>query len=377
MINEKSWKNVEQFFQANKFLGPNETQKSREYSEMIRNATTTNIAKVLARQKVGGGSPWRTKLNPVITEYVNCGVTLRPDWESVKETIMYEAIVAKFTQNEDLKALLLATGDKLLVEHTKKDSYWGDGGDGTGQNRLGYILMKVRSELLQLTPKNICKEVNAPHNGISLVQSLTNKGATITFIGPETWIALFRNYLPPRDANQFTEIWEQHPATFKTIKMFGKDTVIPRYQQAYGNSYSYSGIVSDAIDVPDFIAQMESQLNQLIIEYYRPGFNMCLCNWYEPHHYIGAHSDDVRQLIPHSPIASLSWGCTRTFVLKPKVSKLRSDSELHVMSVEVHSGDLLIMGGKCQTTHTHEILKTKKKDPAQSNRINFTFRCFK
>jgi len=61
---------------------------------------------------------------------------------------MKEVIVAKFTQNVELKASLLATGNKLLVEHTTRDSYWGDGGDGTGQNRLGHILMAVRSEMM-------------------------------------------------------------------------------------------------------------------------------------------------------------------------------------------------------------------------------------
>jgi len=152
IINGKSWKTVEHFFQASKFLGSNETPKSREYSELIRNASTANIAKILAGQKLGGGYPWRTKLNPVITEFLNYHVTLRPDWDSVKETIMKEVIVAKFTQNVELKASLLATGNKLLVEHTTRDSYWGDGGDGTGQNRLGHILMAVRSEMMVGNP---------------------------------------------------------------------------------------------------------------------------------------------------------------------------------------------------------------------------------
>lgn len=59
---------------------------------------------------------------------------LRPDWEMVKEQVMLEALRAKFTQHDDLKAILLGTGNALLVEHTPRDSYWGDGGDGTGLN---------------------------------------------------------------------------------------------------------------------------------------------------------------------------------------------------------------------------------------------------
>ena len=72
---------------------------------------------------------------------------LRPDWEAVKEQVMLEVLRAKFTQHEDLKAVLLGTGDAKLVEHTEKDSYWGDGGDGSGKNRLGLLLMQLREEL--------------------------------------------------------------------------------------------------------------------------------------------------------------------------------------------------------------------------------------
>ena len=46
-----------------------------------------------------------------------------------------------------LFTFLLRIGDAKIVEHTEKDRYWGDGGDGSGQNRLGQILMRVREEL--------------------------------------------------------------------------------------------------------------------------------------------------------------------------------------------------------------------------------------
>jgi predicted NAD-dependent protein-ADP-ribosyltransferase YbiA (DUF1768 family) len=42
---------------------------------------------------------------------------------------------------------LLATGDADLIEHTATDAYWGDGGDGSGRNMLGKILMEVRARL--------------------------------------------------------------------------------------------------------------------------------------------------------------------------------------------------------------------------------------
>jgi ribA/ribD-fused uncharacterized protein len=77
----------------------------------------------------------------------DCKRPLRPDWENVKELIMKQALRAKFTQHPELRQQLLATGDAVIVEHTERDSYWGDGGDGSGKNRLGHILMAVRAEL--------------------------------------------------------------------------------------------------------------------------------------------------------------------------------------------------------------------------------------
>lgn len=76
-------------------------------------------------------------------------VRLRRDWEQVKDRIMEEIVRAKFSQNEELKEQLLETGDAQLVEGNRwNDRYWGvDIRSGVGENHLGKILMKVRSEL--------------------------------------------------------------------------------------------------------------------------------------------------------------------------------------------------------------------------------------
>ena len=72
--------------------------------------------------------------------------------ETVKVEVMRTAVRSKFTQHENLRALLLSTGDAKLLEHTENDSYWGDGGDGSGKNMLGKILMRVRDELRSTGP---------------------------------------------------------------------------------------------------------------------------------------------------------------------------------------------------------------------------------
>ena len=115
----KRWPTTEHYFQAKKFEGT-------RHEEEVRKTKTPGQAAKLGRSRK---------------------LPLRKDWESVKERVMYEAIEAKFTQHEDLRELLMGTGDAPLVEHTSRDSYWGDGGDGSGKNRLGHLLMELREQL--------------------------------------------------------------------------------------------------------------------------------------------------------------------------------------------------------------------------------------
>ena len=114
-----TWPTSEHYFQGQKFAGT-------EHAEAIR---TTRSPMIAARMG-------RDRKRP-----------LRADWEAVKDDVMLAALRAKFSQHPRLASLLLATGDAVLVEHTTNDSYWADGGDGTGKNMLGLLLMQVRTEL--------------------------------------------------------------------------------------------------------------------------------------------------------------------------------------------------------------------------------------
>lgn len=117
----KVWPTSEHFFQAQKFAGTN-------HEDDVRKANSPMIAARMGRDRKR---------------------PLRKDWEAVRDQVMREAVRAKFTQHEKLRELLLSTGDAEIIEHTTNDNYWADGGDGTGKNMLGIILMEIRGELRQ------------------------------------------------------------------------------------------------------------------------------------------------------------------------------------------------------------------------------------
>jgi N-glycosidase YbiA len=118
-IKGKYWPTVEHYFQAQKFPG-------HPLAERIRTASNPMQAKKLGRTR---------------------SVPLRPDWEKVKDDIMREAVLAKFTTHDDIKQRLLSTGKEKLVENAPRDYYWGCGSNGNGKNRLGLILMETREQL--------------------------------------------------------------------------------------------------------------------------------------------------------------------------------------------------------------------------------------
>ena len=73
-----------------------------------------------------------------------------PGWSTTKFDRMKNVLRAKFTQHEDLRELLLLTGDARLVESATVDNEvnrtWGEV-NGVGRNMLGKLLMEIRDEL--------------------------------------------------------------------------------------------------------------------------------------------------------------------------------------------------------------------------------------
>jgi ribA/ribD-fused uncharacterized protein len=125
-VDGKRWATVEHFYQGAKTLD----EKERE---AIRLAPSPGKAKRMGQR-----------------------VSLRSDWEDVKQKIMLEGIRLKFGCGSDLAQKLLKTGNHDLVEgNCWHDNIWGDCycldcGNIKGQNLLGKLLMQVRMELMEL-----------------------------------------------------------------------------------------------------------------------------------------------------------------------------------------------------------------------------------
>ena len=112
------WPTVEHYFQAQKFSEP-------AARDRIKRAVTPKEARALGQSR----------------DY-----KIRSDWDVVREQIMLTGLRLKF-KNPEAKTLLLSTQDRVLVEASPFDYFWAAGQDGTGLNRLGHLLMQVRSEL--------------------------------------------------------------------------------------------------------------------------------------------------------------------------------------------------------------------------------------
>lgn len=118
-IENEMWRTVEHYFQASKFGDEATRIKIKEMDSPMKAA-----------------NEGRNKKNLIVS-----------DWESIKDDIMHKGLLCKFCQHPKLRKMLILTGTKTLIEHTRNDRYWADGGDGSGKNMLGKLLMLVRNEI--------------------------------------------------------------------------------------------------------------------------------------------------------------------------------------------------------------------------------------
>ncbi len=134
MLDAETWPTVEHYYQAQKSDKPG-------YRTAIRSAVSPGMAKRLAAPP---DAPRRISQQSWFRKHA---AKPRADWHEVKLDLMRSADWAKFSQNPDLGALLLATGTAELIEDSPSEAFWGSGRDGAGQNWAGRVLMEVRERL--------------------------------------------------------------------------------------------------------------------------------------------------------------------------------------------------------------------------------------
>jgi alkylated DNA repair dioxygenase AlkB len=179
--------------------------------------------------------------------------------------------------------------------------------------------------------------------------------------------AFYSGILPEElrfDEERRTALWEMHPEEYHTIMMVGRPVQTPRWQQAYGADYTYTGNVNKALPVPDLLAPLLHWARENMY----PALNGVLLNWYDAElaHYIGAHRDSIVNMIEGAPIVTISLGEERVFRLRPWKGKGMRD-------FPAPDGRVFIMPWETNRAYTHEVPHFAHY---RERRISITIRAF-
>lgn len=188
----------------------------------------------------------------------------------------------------------------------------------------------------------------------------------------KSWVDVARNVLP-LSAEEFESVWSACPDAPPRGRVMGMDVEFPRFTQGYGDAGDYPFAGQVARSRPLAHMPCLDRLKPLLAA----GYNSALFNFYraEAGHYIGPHSDDERGLQKGHDILSLTWadgGHFRRFRLTPKKGAKNASG----LTLELRNGDVVVMGGQCQVTHKHEVMKIRKSKPQEGKgrRVNVTLR---
>ncbi len=183
--------------------------------------------------------------------------------------------------------------------------------------------------------------------------------ATSTFL-----VGRLPDDLSKETRERFEELWALHPDTYHVISIHGKSVPTPRWQQAYGADYHYTGRVNRALPVPALLEALHEWGRTV-----DPRLNGVLLNWYDPshEHYIGKHRDSTVDMIEGSPIVTISLGAARTFRLRPWRGEGKRD-------FRAEHGAVFVMPYATNLAWTHEVPHFAKD---RGRRISVTLRAFR
>ncbi len=193
---------------------------------------------------------------------------------------------------------------------------------------------------------------------------LTNFQRHILFDRLEFFSRRLPDQLLRSGREEFEALWRLHPEKSNEILIHGRMVPIPRWRQAFGRHYHFSGTVNEALPVPDLLAPYLAWVRDAI----DARLNGLLLNWYasDRGHYIGAHRDSREGLVAGSPIVTISLGDTRTFRLRPLKEK-------GFVDFEASHGTVFVMPWETNLGVKHEVPHTAR---AKGRRISITARAF-
>lgn len=182
--------------------------------------------------------------------------------------------------------------------------------------------------------------------------------------GELAWLAQLP--LPYANEDIFARLLAETPWRAETVVVFGKRHPQPRLTAWYGDaSYTYSGLRLEPLPWTPLLLEIRAAVEAACGEHVRNGFNSVLLNLYRNERdSMGMHSDDEPELGPAPVIASVSFGTTRTLILRHKRNK-------QTVRLPLSDGSLLLMAGAIQQNWLHGINKSARSLGA---RLNLTFR---
>jgi len=164
---------------------------------------------------------------------------------------------------------------------------------------------------------------------------------------------------------EFEALWRMHPEEYHEIKIHGRPVKTPRWQQAYGQDYHYTGRTNAALPVTQELVTFLEWARQAI----DPRLNGILLNWYDGKrgHYIGKHRDSIKNMIQGAPIVTISLGEERVFRLRPW------KEPGNPVDLQARNGTVFIMPYETNLAWTHEVPKRARYT---ERRISVTLRAF-
>jgi alkylated DNA repair dioxygenase AlkB len=214
--------------------------------------------------------------------------------------------------------------------------------------------------------RNLCQKMMIAKQ--KKTKEKANKPYKITLPHGDSWVMVFP-VIPKEiqmDENLFEDIWNLHPKEKGKGIIMGKEIEFPRWQESYGQAYSFTGMTHKAHKIKHTF--MKSILEWVCNDSQKK-YKQILVNWYENgNHYIGPHSDDEKQLVKKSAIYSFSFGQERDFVIKSKDKTYRK-------VVKMPHNSLLVMCGEMQKYYKHSVPK-RALSKCPKKRINITMRLF-